>query len=64
MNAERSPQPGEVAFYSVLPLVCVPCDWLVCRACVSGQVNDYRLQEKGRFISLDAVELLLHTLIV
>ena len=38
MNTECCPQPGQVSFYSVLPLVCLPCYWLVSRACGSGQV--------------------------
>ena len=42
---------GDVGFYSVLPLVCLPCYWLVGRACESGQVNDYWSHGKGRFVS-------------
>ena len=37
---------GDVGFYSVLPLVYLPCYWLVGRACGSGQVNGYRLHGK------------------
>ena len=42
---------GEVGFHSVLPLVWMPCYWLVGRACGSGQVKDYWLHGKGCFVS-------------
>ena len=56
MNAERCLWPGEVGFYSVLPLVCLPCNWLVSRACGSGQVNDYQLHERAILSLIDDCE--------
>ena len=43
---------GEALFYSVLPLVCLLCHWLVGRVCRHGQENDYRLPSawKGPFL--------------
>jgi hypothetical protein len=34
---------GHIGFYLMFPLDCLLCDWLVCRACRSGQVNNYQL---------------------
>jgi len=43
VSSECSSKPGQAGFYSVLPLACLLCYWLVSRACRHGQVNHYRL---------------------
>ena len=60
VSSECSLQPGQAGFYSLLPLACLLCYWLVSRACRHGQVNHYRLlvadvaslHGKGRLQSL------------
>jgi len=43
VSSECFLKPGHAGFYSVLPLACLLCYWLVSRACRHGQVNHYRL---------------------
>jgi hypothetical protein len=36
-------KPGQASSYAMVTLVCLLCNWLVGRACRSGQANDYQL---------------------